>query len=96
MWIRMEIMVHNYVAEKARTGDHVPRNHHDLPMDFMQSLPGRVRSTTREPIDDEAVDRDISREEYEAAGRKAESAPDTLDEAAPTKERGVLQCQSSV
>ncbi|MXR40495.1 nucleotidyltransferase [Halobaculum sp. WSA2] len=84
----MEIMVHNYFAEKARTGERVPSNYHDLAMDFMQSLPDRVRSTTREPIYDEAVDGGMSREEREAAARKAESAADTLDEAAAAKERG--------
>lgn len=84
----MEVVVYNYFAKKAETGEHVPSNYHDLAMDFMQSLPDRVRSTTSEPIYGETIDKGMSRGERETAARKAESASESFEDAAAAKERG--------
>jgi len=87
----MEVMVYNYFAEKAETGGAVPENYHDLARDFVDSLPGRVRGTPREPVYDGAVDNNWSSEERQEAAEKAEQAAQTLEEAKRLKEQGRTQ-----
>lgn len=84
----LEVMVYNYFAEKAETGEPVPDSYHDLARDFMQTLPNRVRGTPREPIYGGAVDKGWSDEDRQEAVRKAEKTAQTLEEAKNLKEQG--------
>jgi hypothetical protein len=84
----MEIMVYNYFKEKARTGQPVPKSHEAVTRDFVQSLPDRVKSETREPVYDEQVDRGMSDEDKQNASDKATRLQNQLEEAKRLKERG--------
>lgn len=84
----MEVMVYNYFAEKAKTGDPVPDSYHDLAREFMHSLPQRIRGTPREPIYGGAVDKGWSHDDREEAAEKAKRAAQKLEEAKELKEQG--------
>lgn len=84
----MEIMVYNYFEEKAQAGDPVPNSFDELAHDFMETMPGRVRGTTREPVYDEAVDRGMSRRDKRDAAQLADQAREKLEKAKRLKEAG--------
>ncbi|MFC4359257.1 CBASS oligonucleotide cyclase [Halobium salinum] len=84
----MEIMVYNYFAEKSRTGEPVPSSYESLTRDFVNTLPSRVKNTTREPVYDEAVDSGTSREQKDRVAKKAKSAAEKLKRAKQLKKQG--------
>jgi hypothetical protein len=84
----MEIMVYNYFKQKAQTGEPVPSSHEATTRDFVESLPDRVQSETREPIYDEQVDRGMSRGDKQKASKEASKLRAKLEEAKRLKEQG--------
>ena len=85
---QMEVMVYNYFEEKAQTGQPVPDSYEECVRDFVDTLPSRMRSSTREPVYDEAVDEGMSRSERRQASEQAQQMRDALHEANRLKEEG--------
>lgn len=84
----METMVYNYFEKKARKGESVPDSYEELTQDFVESLPSRVRGTTKEPVYGEAVDEGMSRSQKKEAAKKAAQARERLQKAQRLKEAG--------
>lgn len=84
----VEVMVYNYFAEKARSGDPVPDSYHDLARDFMKSLPERARNQTKEPVYDEVVDNGMDTQQREEVAEKAEESVESLEDVKEMKEAG--------
>jgi len=84
----MEIMVYNYFEKKARTGEPVPDSHEPLTRDFVDSLPDRMQTDTKEPIYDETVDSGVSADQKEEASQRAMELRSKLREARRLKQQG--------
>ena len=84
----METMVYNYFEEKARHGESVSDTHRKVTREFVQTLPNRVKSQTKEPVYEERVDQGMSRSERREAAKKAKSAKKKLEEAKQFHEEG--------
>ncbi|WP_157884799.1 CBASS oligonucleotide cyclase [Halorubrum aethiopicum] len=84
----METMVYNYFEEKAQRGEPVPDTYQEMTREFVQSLPSRVNSRTKEPVYDEHVDQGMSRGERRDAAKKAKQAKQKLEEAKQLQEQG--------
>jgi len=84
----MEVMVYNYFQQKSETGQPVPDSKEELVRDFTDTLPNKMKDTTREPIYNEAVDKGMSRGERKEAARKAQRMREKLNEARHLKKQG--------
>lgn len=75
-----EVMVYNYFAEKAESGEPVPDTHYDLTQEFMQEMPNRINGKIEEPIYGESLNADRTPEQRQEAAEKAKTAASKLSE----------------
>lgn len=84
----MEIMVYNHFEEKAQSGQPVPESYEECVRDFVDTLPTRVRTGTREPVYDERVDSGMRRRDRREASQQAKQMRDALHEASRLRREG--------